>query len=560
MSWSINLTIIFACIFVFLILQVGFQHPTTKRAMKSFLNKARAALDDAKQQHLPAQFDGPSDRASSIQPPTPADVIKYRYHHGTNLGSVFVLERWLTGCMFRDDFNGSSELVAAEGWVKFEGIEKARERFEKHWQNYCSDANLDWLKSHSGCTTIRLPIGYWTLGPAYCDHTPFKSVGAIYEHAWAMVKDVVKRCHERGMGVVLDLHGVPGGANGGDHSGTNSGKAEFWNSRKNRNLATRCLCFIAQQAKSMEGVAGIQVVNESEYNAPHMYEWYDEVHKELSSIDPSMPIYISDGWDLSRCAEWVLQKNTVRAKNASPIVIDTHLYWAYTDEDHKKSPQQITGEVWSKLSEQALKDGSVCDRGASQAIVGEYSTALDGTSWSHAGNEKSREDLTREFGNAESWRFQQRAGGSFFWTYLMDWMPGGDWGFKHLTEQNAIIRPKSLTVATSDCQQTCQRAHAERDHRRGTTWGVHCQYWDTNHPGHYEHERFPQGWDVGFSDAMAFFEMRSKQNHQGTDKIGMLDLWILKRLRDSGQSGKFVWEYEQGMRQGIRDFYEVAGI
>ena len=40
----------------------------------------------------------------------------------------------------------------------------------------------------------------------------------------------------------------------------------------------------------------------------------------------------------------------------------------------------------------------------------------------------------------------------------------------------------------------------------------------------------------------------------------MLDLWILKRLKESGQGGKFVWEWEQGFRQGVRDFYQCAGV
>lgn len=48
---------------------------------------------------------------------------------------------------------------------------------------------------------------------------------------------------------------------------------------------------------------------------------------------------------------------------------------------------------------------------------------------------------------------------------------------------------------------------------------------------------------------------------EGGDKIGMLDLWIRKRLVDSGLCvGKFTWEWEQGFRQGVRDFYESAGV
>ena len=44
-------------------------------------------------------------------------------------------------------------------------------------------------------------------------------------------------------------------------------------------------------------------------------------------------------------------------------------------------------------------------------------------------------------------------------------------------------------------------------------------------------------------------------------RLGMLDLWCLKRLRESGQAGAaFVWEWEQGLRQGVRDLYECAGV
>ena len=71
--------------------------------------------------------------------------MRYRYHHGTNLGSVFILERWLTPSMFHESAKGSSELAAVEAWVKLEGIEKTRERFERHWREYVTDSDLDWL-------------------------------------------------------------------------------------------------------------------------------------------------------------------------------------------------------------------------------------------------------------------------------------------------------------------------------------------------------------------------------------------------------------------------------
>lgn len=528
--------------------------------MKKFFDKAKSAINSdhdfpSQQQHNQQPL---ADRPSSIQAPTEADVIRYRYHHGTNLGSVFILERWLTGSMFPFDAKGSSELTAATAWAKQQGIDKAREGFERHWREYVSDGDLDWLRDVAKCTTVRLPIGYFTLGPPYCEHTPFQSVSAIYQNAWSAVKDLVSRCHQRGIGVLIDMHGLPGGANPQDHSGTDSGKAELWSSHRNLDLATSCICFIAQQARNMENVAAIQIINEAEWDAKGMYDWYSKVLDEVAKIDPTMPIYISDAWDLNRAASWSQARNSIRS-NTNPVVIDTHLYWAFSNDDKRKSPQQITNEVRGKLSALDGKDGSVIDHGAAQAVVGEYSCVLTEDSWAKSQG-TPKEQLVREFGNAESQRFQQRAGGSFFWTYRMDWMPGGEWGFKEQTEKKAIVPPSSLTLNSSDIQDRIGNAQRQMQQRQQDAYGAHCHYWDSNHPGQYEHERFQKGWELGFNDASVFFGMRSQRGLQGGDKIGMLDLWVLKRLRESGHGGKFVWEWEQGFRQGVKAFDEGVGV
>lgn len=98
--------------------------------MKKFFNKAKEAIRDQNdgasgiapsnsghgapaQQPLPSQ-----DEAENIQPPHPSEIMRFRYQHGTNLGTVFVLERWLCGSMFADGSPGSAELAGVEGCVK----------------------------------------------------------------------------------------------------------------------------------------------------------------------------------------------------------------------------------------------------------------------------------------------------------------------------------------------------------------------------------------------------------------------------------------------------------
>ena len=52
-----------------------------------------------------------------ILPPSAQDILRYRYHHGTNLGGIFVLERWIHGSMFDADATGDSELDAVTSYA-----------------------------------------------------------------------------------------------------------------------------------------------------------------------------------------------------------------------------------------------------------------------------------------------------------------------------------------------------------------------------------------------------------------------------------------------------------
>lgn len=44
--------------------------------------------------------------------PSTKDILRYRYQHGTNLGSIFILEQWLFGSMYDEGVPSSSELDA----------------------------------------------------------------------------------------------------------------------------------------------------------------------------------------------------------------------------------------------------------------------------------------------------------------------------------------------------------------------------------------------------------------------------------------------------------------
>lgn len=310
---------------------------------------------------------------------TPLDILRYRYHHATSLGSVYVIERWLTPSRFPNGTEGSksSELGAVTAWVDKIGLDATQRKFEDAWANAVTEEDIQWL-INAKATTVRLPIGYFDLpGEKFTKGTPFEPYAKVYSTAFHHIRLLIQRLRKHSIGVLIDFHAVPGGANGNDHSGTNSGKAELWNSTFYRALGVECARFVAEDAQSGSDIVGIQIVNEADWEAPGMYEWYDDCVAAVSAVDPSIPVIISDGWNLEKAVNYTLSRNVLSVdKPRAPVVIDTHYYWAFTDADKKKTPQQITAEASTRLKELDGREGSVSGYVAAQSRYRSHANPL----------------------------------------------------------------------------------------------------------------------------------------------------------------------------------------
>ena len=202
--------------------------------------------------------------------------------------------------------------------------------------------------------------------------------------------------------------------------------------------------------------------------------------------------------------------------------------------------------------------GNVVEKGAVQVMVGEWRCAMRGQSWGKV-REANRSGRVRQIGRAQCEQWRKRAGGAFFWTAKMDWMDGGEWGLFEMMKKGAIAAPANFMVDFDEGLCKLERATLLREGKRKAAVDDHVRYWDNSAPeGRFEHWRFEQGWDLGYADALVFYEMRLSGAVQGAksgaDTIGALELWILKRLRESGQHSGLLWEWEHGFRQGVFAF------
>lgn len=349
-------------------------------------------------------------------------------------------------------------------------------------------------------------------------------------------------------------------------------------------LATHCILLLTQAITRMDGVIGLQLCNEATSNAPSMYEWYDRTLNAIALIDSKLPVYISDAWDLPTAVRYIQGKKTMPTggiatlnSNTNPVIIDTHYYWTFSDADKAKTPQQIITEPPTKFTEPEFdpsantSSSNTIYYAAVPVIVGEYSSTMSSDSWSRV-PASDRPQLTTQFGQAQCKRWQQRSMGSYFWTYKMDWMDGGEWGFVAQTNNGAVTPPSNLLLERKDVLASIAVANGKREGMRKAALDAHAKVYDGIPGNSAELWRFEAGWDVGFSDAGAFFGMRASGAFDsvgmkgvkiaagaGGDKIGNLDLWVRKRVLDSGMVGTLTWEFEKGLRQGVLAFYEGAG-
>jgi hypothetical protein len=91
------------------------------------------------------------DNQGTLQPPTPIDVIRYRYHYGVNLGAVHVLEKWIFSSAFPPTASAvqSSEFECVKACTEQNGTDVTRAEFEARW-HHCMDIDWDWFcnKAH----------------------------------------------------------------------------------------------------------------------------------------------------------------------------------------------------------------------------------------------------------------------------------------------------------------------------------------------------------------------------------------------------------------------------
>lgn len=476
---------------------------------------------------------------------TQRQLYRYRQQHGVNLGSWFTLEAWLTGSLF-NDVNGQrdSEMDLIKGLP----ADRARQVLEAHWDNFINDGDWQWLQSH-GINTVRLPISYYHFLPGQGnDHlrrlmedTEYEKYADIYSGAWQRITGAIQKAAGAGIGVLIDLHAVPGAQNTDGHSGLSTKKAGLWegsSASKNQKHTVAILEALAEAVGPYENVVGLELLNEPRNNNS-LQSFYEKAIGAIRQKNVDLPLYLSDAWDLNHYSNWVSSQSSA----GNFLVIDHHLYRCFSPDDHKTPASEHAARIHPSSNGptcQMLK-GSTSKLGGS-LIIGEWSSALNPSSVQG----RNQDDCQRDWGQAQAAAYAAHAGGSFFWTLKKEGPPDAGWCLYSAVEKGVL--PANLTRPN-------QKRSAEDLGAVGQSIGAdklrgHSDYWNSRGSSG-EHKAFGDGWSQGWRDAQSFLS--------SGDTIGFYGQWAKARatvwVQQGGNAGE-AWEFEHGCSQAIESFNE----
>ncbi|KAH7908898.1 glycoside hydrolase family 5 protein [Hygrophoropsis aurantiaca] len=489
------------------------------------------------------------------------DLYCYRKQRGVNLGSWFVLERWISETPFRFAAEpGQSDLDVARG-------SNAKEVLENHWDSWITEDDFKWL-SEIGINTVRIPIGYYHLcgvDTSVIQGTDFREYGMVFEGAWSRVIKAVETAQRYQIGVLIDLHAAPGKQNKDAHSGTSAPKPAFFNAsnfhvmiRTLQVLVTQLGVLRSRQSFPLDNIVGVELLNEPQPPSHDaLRAWYVTAMKDLRSLDPFLPIYIADCWRTEEYTEFICSLPSSPAITA----LDHHLYRCFTASDistpasgHTASLSDLNAPIprmFSQVTERLESAGS-------GLVIGEWSGALNPGSL-HSALDEPQERA--RYVQAQLSLYDRYCAGWFFWTYKKEHSNDLGWSFKDAVKGNVL--PNHFGLQAIRSFRTDRSGQNERKNiPKQDALGQHSSYW-AQYPGHYEHWRFEQGFSQGWDDGYLFLDS-DFSNADTICEVGFTGSLAKRRveghIRETG-SNRNVWEFEHGLRQGViaakADFRQV---
>ena len=214
---------------------------------------------------------------------------------GTNAGGLFVQESWMCSTNVRDQKTLMSNLKDRFGENQMYSL------LDYYEDNYWTESEFDNCKN-LGMSVIRVPFTYMNL----YRYDSSKNDWVLRDNAFRKLDWFVEQCSQRGIYVILDLHGAFGSQNGQDHSGEvidNVSDVTFFSNSYNKNKTLELWKTVAAHFANNPAVAAYDTLNEPGEKAgttgEKHWNFYNEMYNTIRSVDPNHIIIMESCWGTS---------------------------------------------------------------------------------------------------------------------------------------------------------------------------------------------------------------------------------------------------------------------
>lgn len=129
---------------------------------------------------------------------------------GVNLGGWLIIEPFITPSFF-NKIDPRFGVVDEFTLSKYLGPTNAAKTIEQHYASFINETAFQEMRD-AGLDHVRIPFGYWAVMTLEGD-------SFVPMISWRYLLRAIEYARKYGLRVNLDLHSVPGGANGWNHSG-----------------------------------------------------------------------------------------------------------------------------------------------------------------------------------------------------------------------------------------------------------------------------------------------------------------------------------------------------
>lgn len=250
---------------------------------------------------------------------------------GVNAGGWLVQEGWMCPTTIDATKNIEySDKVMYETLIGRFGVEKAYELVDIYLDNWWTEADFDNVKA-LGFNHIRLNFTYMNFFylPDY----------SLREDAFLRIDWFIENCAERGLYVILDMHGAFGSQNGQHHSGDIS-QAALFTDETNMLATTLLWTRIAERYRDNPWIAAYDLLNEPEGDLrsgntdKREWDFFDRLYDAIRKVDPHHIIMMESCWEFTNLPQptdygWENVVYQIHVYNWAGNNISTQQFWSF---------------------------------------------------------------------------------------------------------------------------------------------------------------------------------------------------------------------------------------